>query len=1197
MPKGIFIGIGGTGVTTVARLKALLFQRAYNSDKAAMDADCTFIFYDTDSGAKDQALDNTDLQRMMGGHPVIEQGSEYVDAGPTMPYNVYDTARHSTLSDLRSQRVLEWAIDPNVQGHFQMPRKQLREGAGAQRMAGRTGIYHSKGRMEDRILTGLQGMKKLANQGANLEAEHPAIWVFSSSNGGTSSSALLDVLYMADRLYKANVANAEPYLRLVLYMPKAFIDVNPENALTYGRNAYATLWELNEFRVDAFQRNDGNKFGAFAVSPDKTDWKACVPWSVCSYVMAVDTESQSGNVSLEQMYNNTAEMCYFLHTGAVGKTMVSNLDNDLSLNGPYAHDLRTATDDPFQWSKFVVGTGYKAITKADDFLKTYVCNRMHYDLYGYGLMGFDIEKILPEKEERLNVAKQFAMEYIFKHLANVDKMDASPKGSLYSTYKTEFEKLAIPSSEEVPSSEEWSNMGSTFMTNCKEKTRSLQNKFDDPDSSMKGSKSWYLAQIESSVKEGVEKSVVDFGLKYTYSLLTIVDDDYCEKTVMGGKLRQENNLADLENEINDIIENNRPKKGIGELVPKLEEYRKACIKELAIEHVRSIIADITKEKTGLLEYMRKGNQSHKGINGVIETVNAVFGTYKKEYQNLASSFSKTANDVCSDYFPRVHTFVETGDIWVHNNEFETLYASILPLDTSDGATVFESVNYGCPPIRKTEDKGLSPMLSEIKIKVPNHSLLFADMAMSNPQTTFNSIYDEFSKILNKHIEDCLSGNNMVKIWLDKPLETVFDENFKTEGALDNDKRNQYISKFMASIPVFYPHPTGVTPEVTHRCLYAGASKEFAEKLGFQEGSSSQQYVPDNHIGNRFIVCKIEVGHNFYDYKYFRTIKNFYEAKRSVIENLGSGCHIHQAFVLRDIVSSFEQLKARKFIDFVSLCWYDSFFEYLNEIPDKTYIRTFFGDSMGSMLLPGMLGQPQTMQMPNMSGQSQAMPMPGILGQPQTMQTPSMPGQPQTMPIPGQSQAMPMPGILGQPQTMQMPSMPGQPQAMPMPGMPQNMPMPGSMNMGQNMNIENGYKPIISINAFGKISINFEKIVIANNRIGFERNTSNKLELTASSLTDVWRGIINYDDCSYSEDYFSLIGRIFEQQSPNIKEDIKKQFYFALQFNNGGSVEVWNRFIKKIEFLTKTYQNLQSDQNVWYQIVGTINNLIYKNIFY
>ena len=1146
MPKGIFIGIGGTGVTTVARLKALLFQRAYNSNKTAMDADCTFIFYDTDSGAKDDALANKELQRMMGVYPIIEQGTEYVDAGPTAPYNTYMDARNSGLSDSVKQRLLEWAIDPNVQGHFQMPPKQLSEGAGAQRMAGRTGIYRSRTDMERRILAGLQGMQQLKNQGANLTVEHPSIWVFSSSNGGTSSSALLDVLYMADRLYKANVENSDPYLRLVLYMPKTFIDSNKENSLTYGRNAYATLWELNEFRFDSFQRNDGKKFAAFAVQPDKIDWKGCLPWSVCSYVMAIDTESQSGNVSKDQMYDNTAEMCYFLHTGAAGTTMVSRLDNDLSINGPYAHSPRTATNDSFQWEKFVVGTGYKAVTKADDFLKEYVRDRLHYDLFGYGLIGFDMEKILPEKEDRLLAAKQFSADYIFKHLVNIDKMDNSPKGSLYSNYKSEFEKIVIPPENEVPSKEDWPSMGINFISNCKTTIQLLQSKFDDP--SQTGSKAWYIGKIEQSVMEGVEKIIVDFGLKYTYSLLTIVDDTYCEKTIID-KLKRKNNLIDLETEIKDIIENNRPKKGIADLIIKFQEYRKACMLELSLEHVRGILADITKEKTGLLEYLRKGDHSHKGIAGIIETINIAFGAYKKKYQELTSSFSKTANEVCSDYFPQIHEFIDTGDIWVRNNEFEILYSSILPLDTIEGAPVFESINYGCPPIRETDDKGLAPMLREIKIRVPNHMLLFADMAMSNPQTSFNSLYADFIRCLNKYIEDSLSGNNEVKIWLDKPLATVFDESFTMDGALDNNKRTQYISRFTASIPVFYPCSTGLNPQVTHRWLYVGESQEFAATLGYQNGNADHQFIVDRHIGNRFLVCKIEVGHNFYDYKYFSTIKNYYETDRRTIENLGSGCHIHQAFVHRDIVSSFEQLKTKKFTDFVSLCWYDSFFEYLNELPDKTYIKSFFGESIGNIPMPGM-----------------SMPMPG-----------QQPG----MPIPGQQAGMPMPG-----------QQPG----MPMPGQQPGMPMPGSMNFGQSTNIENGYKPIVSINAFGKITIDFEKIVVFNNHLGFERNQKRTLEITASCLTDIWRNIINYEDCIYSEDYFSQIGNVFDRQTQNIKDDIKRLFYNA-SYTYNGSGEVWNRFCKKIEMLTRTFQNLQSDQNVWYQVVNNVFSLISKNIFY
>ena len=61
MPKGIFIGLGGAGVATVARLKALLLQRTYGGNMEAMSQDCSFIFYDTDSYLKDLILESIRL--------------------------------------------------------------------------------------------------------------------------------------------------------------------------------------------------------------------------------------------------------------------------------------------------------------------------------------------------------------------------------------------------------------------------------------------------------------------------------------------------------------------------------------------------------------------------------------------------------------------------------------------------------------------------------------------------------------------------------------------------------------------------------------------------------------------------------------------------------------------------------------------------------------------------------------------------------------------------------------------------------------------------------------------------------------------------------------------------------------------------------------------------------------------------------
>ena len=932
MPKGIFIGIGGTGVTTVARLKALLFQRAYSSNKAAMDADCTFVFYDTDGGAKDKALADIELQRMMGQYPVIDLAPEFIDAGPTAPYNLYQYAKNAPMSDKVSQRMLEWAIDPDVPDHFKLPQKQLSEGAGAQRMAGRCGFMYKRSEFEAKIQTGINKLGEYGNNVNQLSQDHPAIWVFSSSNGGTSSSALLDVLYLVDRLYKRHVADVNPYLRLVLYMPKVFIDKNEKNSLNYTTNSYATLWELNEFRNDAVLNNDGRKFGSFAALPDRKEWNRLTPWQVCSYVMAVDIESLQGRVSLEQMFNNTAEMCYFLHTGAGGQTMISNLDNDFSTGGPYYGQFTTSQTDQFKWSQFLVGSGYRAITKADDFLKDYVRKRFRYDFYGFGLLGLSYEKILTTPEEQREAAISFANEYILNYLINLDKFDNSPKDSLWGQYVKSFESIEIPYENEVPSKDEWNNMGAVFKTECKSKAKSIRIAFDSPNESSLSMSGW-IHKIEESVKKGIDECVENYGLNYTSSLLARVDDEYCEKEVIG-KLLQRNNLNSLETDIDDIIQNNKPKKGITELVAKMNEYKQACVYELAIEHIKAIIQNITQEKVGLLEIIRKGDQNHTGINGLIKTFNNNFNTSKTAYQELASSFKKTESEVCSDYFPHVCDFVKDGDVWDRCNRFEILYSSIVPLNMDEGANTFESLSFGCPPIRPG-DKGLSSIINLIKNRVLNHTYMFADMALSNPMTQFSGLLQDFTREIGRFIESAMESSNYdVKQWLDLPLDRVFDEHFTKDGVLDATAQQQYVTQFTNSIPVFYPISLGAMPGVTNRWLYVGATPKFAGTMGYTQ-NNEKQYVPDPSLGHRFLVCKLAVGHSFYEYKYFDMLNDLYTSNIRVIEQEGSGCHIHRDFVYRNINSAFEQRKTKKFNDFISLCWYDSFFEYLNSMQDKT----------------------------------------------------------------------------------------------------------------------------------------------------------------------------------------------------------------------------------------------------------------------
>ena len=900
MPKGIFIGLGGAGIITVARLKALLFQRTYDSDKGAMDADCSFIFYDTDSMSVESVSSDVELQKMMKGSPVIDRGLEYVYAGMVSPNSMYQMAKGAPKDDEASQRILEWACDPFVGNKYDFPAKSLEEGTGAQRMAGRMGFAHQRISFERKITTALHILLAQLEQNANFFEERPAIWVFASSNGGTSSSAILDVLYLVDRLYKTHIANVDPYLRLVLYMPKPFIDKNRENSHVHALNAYSTLWELNEFRTDAILNNDGNKFGTFAAQPDNIEWSNLMPWNVCSFVLGVDAESQNGRVTLEQMYNNTAEMCYYLHAGAGGLTMISRLDNDLSMCGPYAHTPRTAFDDPFQWEKFVVGAGYKTITKADDFLKEYIRRRFRYDILKYGLLGLQMHQVLPNNEDIMSAVKIFVEERILKHLFNIDNPERSAPVSLCKHFKDVYD-TALP----LPLDKLNRQEVDLYLLECRNMVSNLKHSFYN-------SKESYIEAIQQSVLEGMEESITNYGLLYTYSLLAMVDDEYCERAVMD-KLQDIQRRLDLYNMEKDIFEINTNFlfKLFGNntvaLYEKLEQYKDACFLSFVTESVFDIIRDITQDKVGLLEYFRKGESSHLGIRGMIDFVKREYNLSEMACRDIATSFRKSANDICTDYFPPVHEFVTHGEKWEKDNVFERLYDTIVPLNRSSNNGDVDSAGFARIPLRLD----IAHILDSIKkqTKANGREFRFTDMLLDQPSDASNHM-KRFMIGMDRYIEDAIESNIYpVKAWLNEPLERIFNDYFiKDDGTIDIDAKNKYIYKFNSSIPVFFPQRYGLSnDDFGTRILYVGGSQNFAQTIGYYD-CPDKEFVYDPNIGNRFIAFKIDVGLSFYNYKYFDMLKSIYESKKKEIENGEINCHIHKEFLHRDLTSAFKKLQ-------------------------------------------------------------------------------------------------------------------------------------------------------------------------------------------------------------------------------------------------------------------------------------------------
>lgn len=953
MPKGLFIGLGGTGVATLSKLKAKIFHDAYQQNKAKMDDDCRFIFYDSDLGSKKFAREDVEINRLMGQeYSVIDESEEYISAASVKPYSRYKSAKNNP-NNIESGRLLEWVIDPDKPGHVALEDKDLGQGCGANRQKGRFGIAATIGNFETKIKNHLNALKKIGRQGENQKVVPPHIWVFASSNGGTSSSALLDVLYLTNRVYRG-IYQTDPYLRLVMYMPKPFIDRNKNSKTSYTLGGYATLWELNAFRLDRTQFSDGKKFGAFAVRPDiNSSWKED-PWPVCTYVMAVDIESEAGKLNdLNQMIDNTANFCYYIHSSCAGDSMVSNLDNDFDTDKDFYKKTNHPQNEKFGWAYFVVGAGYKTLAKADNYLKEYVRKRFRYDLFSYGLLGKKYLEILPDKSARIAAEKKFANDYILKHLINFN--DVSERETLYAKYSEEFNTVVIPFKDnEKISKDQWNEAPGTFIEDCKKVRQRLDSEFNV----LRDRK---LEAIKNSVFDGIENCIVHYGLEYTWSLLDAVDDKFLQTEVID-ELKKKPTLSDLqstEEKINEIVSNKRPRRteNISELYNAMQEYRNNHIKAIAYEHIKDIIEEITtnsKDHMALLECLRRGDKpSHMGVQGIINAFNESLTPCTTDYfKTLVDTFKCTKKEPCTDYFPRVCDMVDENSNWVKKNKFEELYSKVVLLDRSSNARPYNDYDNCMPPQRYSSDKySLAYAISEIK-KLDGHQNLFADMAWGDDNTfrelrvkLEDNINDYVDRLLNREQTDLLN-------WLNNGLEAVFDEKFqKKDGTVDIVARRKYVNEFKANIPVFYPTRSDRTGDVTigERYLYIGVNDAFAEKMGYV-ASDETQYLQDESMKNQFLVCKIEVGHNFYDYKYFGELNDKYEENIDTIKSGGSACHIHQKFLTRDIVKAFESRKAKRFDDFIKLCWFDSYFEMLNNFNStKRIVEGIFGEATTDIL--------------------------------------------------------------------------------------------------------------------------------------------------------------------------------------------------------------------------------------------------------
>lgn len=844
--KAYFIGLGGCGLKTVSELSRKLGPQNSN------DPEYLFTYIDTDGKTLEQ----------INREQILIYNQDFVNLGDTNPYQVYRNNLGGKTPS--AKRLREWMIEQEKGHGFTLGNIPLSEGAGAERMVGRVAMFYKYGAIKADLTKKLSRFQDRKNNG-NASVDFN-IWVFASSCGGTGSSLTLDILYLIKTLSNKDVG--DPNLKLVLFMPEPFIEANVGN-VRYKLNAFSYMWELNAFRLE---NKKADSFRKFSVVPEERN---IGKWELYRYILPVDVETNfNTKIPLNSLYSTVAEMVYYLNKGNVANSMVSNLCNDLHAIG----GLTTHNDTPFAWTQTLIACGYHVIKKANQEFKEYIRTRGVYEVLKYGLLGEDLSE---EIVERNKVKKAFGVEYVLSRLMDVDSEGCRAlDGSLQNILDEKYAEVRRPAVEGLD----------------KMKVNGFMMQLKSVEEDFPAIKEEAFANLKESINQGISRCIRENGLRYTWSVLNLVDDFYLEPLCKDVLVRTECDTEKLVNqkrtECQRFLAEGITKKNAPAVQKTLEEYREALKKYNCLKISIGLIRRLTEYPDGYMELIRKGKGEITGLRQLIDRVAQLCGTWEDAYRGLAKRFRETENDALTVYLPDLKD-IATGDNvdWSVDNLFDRLYRDTV-LEQCVGKEDDKRF-----PVRKNE--GMNNLSSYIEA-IDDTSRVFIDLALSEMtefKKTFEkkiirSLMDTIQKVTEK-------DGTMAKAWLDETLEeSLNDPDMLPAG----QSKEMFLSRLAARdrIPVLYPTALGTASPTLLRYMYAGASRQLAEQLGYVEMDKNSQFVQDDEMLDRFLIFKMPMGLDFFSYKYFLDIQAQYFKSQKEIRNGEYGCHIHKEFARLDL---------------------------------------------------------------------------------------------------------------------------------------------------------------------------------------------------------------------------------------------------------------------------------------------------------
>ena len=948
MSHGIFIGIGGSGVKSLAKLKAKIYE-SY-SDKELFSKETSFIFIDTDINDIDKIQADSNLIRMYGGRQIIDL-NEFIPIGSTNPYNVRQNA--ITNKDKSGSHLKTWMILQG-EGKYTPLQTSLTDGAGAMRMDGRTTIFRfAETHIIPAIERAIQKMKAVQPDLEGLDTKDeanakiaPNLWLISGSNGGTGSSMTLDILFIMDRLYQKYL-KAAPTIRLALLTPQPYVNLNQNRGLSqYPLNSFSFMWELNAMKMNADKEGLMSKLFVNNYF-DKDDDKNLSPFDPYAYVLAFDIETNNGaSLDISDTFENVAKVLYLLSKTSAGGNVNSHMSNRLADKTiePSRPTGKGALMDNTEWSKSIVATGGKAIEKPNADLKDYLKTRFYYDIFAYGIFGPEFNEVHSDAEKAETV-KNIIKGNILLYLNN--NIQVAEKPNLERDILSALSNITMspqPAKGTFGGYKEdgiLSTYSTTFCNGIEEELNLFAQSFEKT-GILINSKENYLNEIKGTIRKTLNNLVCEYGLNYVKGLVYSIDFEL-EKNILPNldKTISEEYSADLEvaskSEIDKISSNN---KDYASLLMATEKWKEFKINRFIIQQKTKILHALCKE--GYLDTLLSANGNSKGLGPLITNFSKQKNAIETEFLNLAKSFlSKSNENPFITYFPLLSEMIggagsQSG--WKRNSEFENLYSSMVSLN-KDERNIKGSDMMGTPPARSKKsgkDKSLEFHFEELlKLMGEYNGSYFIDFAEQNDFDRGAKSVTSFMKSVEEYLDKLIIQTDPVNDWLNKNDLVQIFKRFE-DSSTENKKLVTSFKARFNFIPVFYPSDA-IVSSVYYIYSFPDELLELAKSIGY-DTDDKQKFHNRTDNTSKLEVLAFETGHSFDTYSYFKNYANTYQEKRKGILSLEYGCHIHKGFVYLDLDRVLNLVSEKTKL--IEASFYDSVLEMIKEKKPSIFKQLF-----------------------------------------------------------------------------------------------------------------------------------------------------------------------------------------------------------------------------------------------------------------